>query len=97
MGLKKRLGGNLVMKTTKRSRGKKRRSRMGYYHDFNDNNNNIDLQHQQDKVVKLQRLIPGASQLPSHQLLLQTAKYIMHLRLQIHALQALVLSINTSS
>ncbi|KAK6795275.1 hypothetical protein RDI58_008728 [Solanum bulbocastanum] len=93
MGSKKRLGGNLVMKTTKRSRGKKRRSRMGYYHD----DNNIDLQHQQDKVVKLQRLIPGASQLPSHQLLLQTAKYIMHLRLQIHALQALVLSINTSS
>ncbi|KAH0687110.1 hypothetical protein KY284_017663 [Solanum tuberosum] len=66
---------------------------MGYYHVFND----IDLQHQQDKVMKLQRLIPGASQLPSHQLLHQTAKYIMHLRLQIHALQALVLSINTSS
>ncbi|TMW92664.1 hypothetical protein EJD97_012741 [Solanum chilense] len=91
MGSKKRLGGNVVMKTTKRSRRKK----MGY-HVFN-NNNNFDLQHQQDKVMKLQRLIPGASQLPSHQLLLQTAKYIMHLRLQIHALQALVLSINTSS
>ncbi|KAH0690467.1 hypothetical protein KY285_017660 [Solanum tuberosum] len=96
MGSKKRLGGNVVMKTTKRTRGKKRRSRMGYYHVFNDNNN-INLQHQQDKMMKLQRLIPGASQLPSHQLLLQTAKYIMHLRLQIHALQALVLSINTSS
>lgn len=95
MGSKKRLGGleKIVMKTTQTTRGKKRRSRMGYV--FNDNN--IDVQHQQDKVVKLQRLVPGASQLPSHQLLLQTAKYIMHLRLQIHVLEALVLSINTPS
>ncbi|KAM3246814.1 hypothetical protein P3L10_008581 [Capsicum annuum] len=95
MGSQKKLGlEKVLMKTTQttRRKGKKRRSRMGYV--FNDD---IDLQHQPDKVVKLQRLVPGASQLPSHQLLLQTAKYIMHLRLQIHTLQALLLFINRSS
>ncbi|CAN4086131.1 unnamed protein product [Withania somnifera] len=94
MGSQKGLGLERVgMKTTQttRRRGRKRRSRMGFV-----SNDNVVLQHQQDKVVK-QRLLPGASQLPSHQLLLQTAKYIMHLRLHIHALQDLLLFINRSS
>ncbi|CAN4088209.1 unnamed protein product [Withania somnifera] len=96
MGSKKRLDlEKVLMKTTRTTmrKGKKRRSRMGY----DINNNNIEHQHQQDKVMKLQRLVPGSSQLTSHQLLLQTVKYIMHLRLQIHALQALLLFINRSS
>ncbi|KAK4350453.1 hypothetical protein RND71_029766 [Anisodus tanguticus] len=90
-GSKKRLGvESVIMKTTNNTRRReKRRSRMDYV--LND----IDLQHQQDKLVKLQRLVPGASQLPS-QLFLQTAKYIMHLRQQIQVLEALFLFITKS-
>ncbi|OIT21501.1 hypothetical protein A4A49_34280 [Nicotiana attenuata] len=86
MGYRKRLGvERVLMKSTKNIRRIRgwRRSRMSCV--LND-----DLQQQQDKVVKLQRLIPGARQLHSHQLLLQTANYIMQLKLQIHVLQSLL-------
>ncbi|GLT86415.1 hypothetical protein SLE2022_377140 [Rubroshorea leprosula] len=41
------------------------------------------------KVKKLQRLIPGGKGLEVDQLLLRTADYILHLRLQLNVLQAL--------
>ena len=41
------------------------------------------------KVKKLQRLIPGGEGLQPDLLFLKTADYIMHLRLQVHVLQAL--------
>ncbi|OIS97191.1 hypothetical protein A4A49_19962 [Nicotiana attenuata] len=71
----------------KTNRANKRRSwRRG-------NGSGDNLQYHQDKVLKLKRLIPGACQLHSHQLLLfQTAKYIIHLRLKINVMQALLSS-----
>ncbi|CAK9178891.1 unnamed protein product [Ilex paraguariensis] len=41
------------------------------------------------KVKKLQKLIPGGYGLKPDRLLLMTADYILHLRLQINVLQAL--------
>lgn len=41
------------------------------------------------KVKKLQKLIPGGGRLKADRLLLKTADYILHLRLQVNVLQAL--------
>ncbi|OAY49848.1 hypothetical protein MANES_05G088700v8 [Manihot esculenta] len=41
------------------------------------------------KMKKLQRLIPGGQGLQPDRLFLKTADYILHLRLQVHVLQAL--------
>ncbi|XP_010254299.1 PREDICTED: transcription factor PAR1-like [Nelumbo nucifera] len=41
------------------------------------------------KVRKLQRLVPGGRGLQPDRLFLQTADYILHLRLQLKVLQAL--------
>ncbi|CAO2829228.1 unnamed protein product [Amaranthus hypochondriacus] len=41
------------------------------------------------KVRKLQRLVPGGQRMQLDRLFLQTADYILHLRLQINLLQAI--------
>ncbi|KAI7998748.1 Transcription factor IBH1 [Camellia lanceoleosa] len=43
----------------------------------------------QRRVKKLQRLIPGGRGLKPDRLLLRTADYILHLRLQVNVLQTL--------
>ncbi|KAG5520963.1 hypothetical protein RHGRI_033503 [Rhododendron griersonianum] len=40
------------------------------------------------KVKKLQKLIPGGRRLSPDRLFLRTADYILHLRFQVHMLQA---------
>nr|XP_048318144.1 transcription factor PAR1-like [Ziziphus jujuba var. spinosa] len=42
------------------------------------------------KVKKLQMLIPGGKGLKADRLFLRTADYILHLRLQVNVLQALI-------
>ncbi|KAF7123894.1 hypothetical protein RHSIM_Rhsim12G0048000 [Rhododendron simsii] len=42
----------------------------------------------QRKVKKLQKLIPGGRRLSPDRLFLRTADYILHLRFQLHMLQA---------
>ncbi|KMT07300.1 hypothetical protein BVRB_6g149290 [Beta vulgaris subsp. vulgaris] len=41
------------------------------------------------KVRKLQRIIPGGQRMQVDRLFLQTADYILHMRLQIHLLQTI--------
>ncbi|KAI8527142.1 hypothetical protein RHMOL_Rhmol12G0052700 [Rhododendron molle] len=42
----------------------------------------------QRKVKKLQKLIPGGRRLSPDRLFLRTADYILHLRFQVHMLEA---------
>ncbi|KAK9278787.1 hypothetical protein L1049_028365 [Liquidambar formosana] len=42
------------------------------------------------KVQKLQRLVPGGHGLQPDKLYLQTAEYILHLRLQLNVLEAIL-------
>lgn len=42
------------------------------------------------KVQKLQKIVPGGHSLEPDSLLVQTANYILHLRLQIHVLESIL-------